>query len=189
MPKFAPAPRIAQNRSAFSAVVGAHDRAVGEHDLGRAQVVDGQPVLAGEPADAARGGEPADADAAVVAGAQRPAVRRERGGHVASSGRRARSAPAGSLVEHLDRVQPRQVDDDAAVVGGPAADAVPAAAHRQRHVLRPGERERRSTTSAALRGLQHQARVRRRACRSSAPARSRRRPARRRSASDAGSAS
>ena len=67
MPTFAPAPRIAQNSSGRVLGIRPHDRAVGEHDLGRAQVVDREAVLAREEADAARGREAADADAAVVA--------------------------------------------------------------------------------------------------------------------------
>jgi hypothetical protein len=43
-------------------LVGAHAGAVGEHDLGGGEVVDREAVLAGEEADAAGGGEPADAD-------------------------------------------------------------------------------------------------------------------------------
>ena len=67
MPTLPPAPRIAQNRSGVVVGIRPHDRAVGEHDLGGAQVVDRQAVLAREEADAAGGREPADADAAVVA--------------------------------------------------------------------------------------------------------------------------
>lgn len=38
--------------------VGTHEAAVGEHDLGGAQPIDGEPVRSGEEADAAGGGEP-----------------------------------------------------------------------------------------------------------------------------------
>ena len=80
MPKLAPAPRIAQTGRILLASV--RTSAVREHDLGRDHVVDRQAVLAGQEADAAGGGEPADPDVAVVAGAHREPVLRERGGHV-----------------------------------------------------------------------------------------------------------
>ena len=82
-----------------------------------AQVVDGQAVLAGQPADAAGGGEPADADAAVVAGAERPAVRRERCGDVRPAGAGPDPDAAGAPRRAPRCVfSARQVDDDAAVV-------------------------------------------------------------------------
>ena len=73
MPKFAPAPRTAQNRSGCSCALARTTGAVGEHQLDRAQVVDGESVLAGEQPDAAGGRQAADPDPAVVAGADRPA--------------------------------------------------------------------------------------------------------------------
>ena len=115
--------------------VGVHHRSVGQHHLRAPQMVDGQSALAGQPPHAAGGGQPADADTAVVAGTQRPAVRFERLRHLHPAGARADPDPPGRLVEHLDPVHPTQVDDDAAVVGGPAADPVPAAAHTQRDPL------------------------------------------------------
>ena len=80
-----------------------HDRAVGEHDLHGAQVVDREAVLAREEADAARRRETADADAAVVARRQRPAVLAECRGdlHPARAGTDAHEPPL--RVEHLDR--------------------------------------------------------------------------------------
>ena len=57
-------------------LAGAHQRPVGEDDVDRAEMVDGEPVLADQPADAAGGGQPADPHPAVVTGAERPAVRR-----------------------------------------------------------------------------------------------------------------
>ncbi len=128
MPKFAPAPRTAQNRSGFSVLGGPHDRAVGQHHLDRAQAVDGQAVLAGQQADPARRGEPADAHAAVVARAERPAVAAQRVRRRRSSARRGRSAPGGCARRAPRSVQRADVDHHAAVVRGPPADAVAAAA-------------------------------------------------------------
>ena len=98
---------------------------------------------------------PPTPDPAVVARAQRPAVRRERGRDVHPARAGPDPDPSGLLVQHLDRVQLAQVDDDAAVVGRATADAVPAAAHRQRHVLGPGERQREHDLSADV-DLEHQ---------------------------------
>ena len=58
--------------------------------------------------------------------------------------RRAGAEPDEALlaIEHLDGVEGPDVDDDPAVVRRPPADPVPAAAHRERHVLRTRERER-----------------------------------------------
>ena len=67
IPKFAPAPRTAQNSSGFSVALTRVDSAVGQHHRGGAEMIDGQAVLAGQPADAAGGGQPADPDPAVVA--------------------------------------------------------------------------------------------------------------------------
>src|SRR5690606_1183024 len=86
------------------------------------------------------------ADAPVVAGRDRPAARRERGRDLAPARARTDAHEARGVVEHLDRVERAEVDDDAAVVRRPPADAVAARAHRQRHVAGDGlgarERER-----------------------------------------------
>ncbi len=60
-PKLPPPPRNAQNSSGFSSALAPDLVAVGEHDVGRDQVVDRQPVLARQVADAAAEREPADA--------------------------------------------------------------------------------------------------------------------------------
>ena len=73
--------------------VGAHELAVRGHDVGREQVVDREPVLAHEVADAAAEGEAADADGAGVAEADAEPVLRGRDGDLA--GRRARLGPGG----------------------------------------------------------------------------------------------
>jgi hypothetical protein len=66
--------------------VGADKAPVREYELGRDDAIDRQPVLADEEADPARGREPADADVAVVSGAQRQPVRCERPRDVAPAG-------------------------------------------------------------------------------------------------------
>jgi hypothetical protein len=63
-PKLPPPPRSAQNRSGCSSADARTMLALGGDHLGGEQVVDGEPVLAHEPADAAAEGEPADAGVA-----------------------------------------------------------------------------------------------------------------------------
>ena len=53
IPKLPPPPRIAQNRSALAVGVHVDDRAVGEHDLGREQVVDRETATARQMPDPA----------------------------------------------------------------------------------------------------------------------------------------
>ncbi len=105
-------------------------------------MIDGQAVLAGQPADAAGGGQPADPDPAVVPGAERPTVRRERRGDVHPARTRLDPHAAGLLVGDLDRIHPGQIDDDAAVVGRPATDPVAPTADGQRNVLNPRKSQR-----------------------------------------------
>ena len=81
-PKLPPPPRIAQNRSGWWSASTWRSCAVGGHDLGREQVVDGQAVLAHEVADAAAERDPADADRAGVAEADGQAVLAERRGEL-----------------------------------------------------------------------------------------------------------
>jgi hypothetical protein len=57
-PKLPPPPRRAQKQLAVLVGARAHDRAVGEDDLGLEQVVDREPVLAGEVAVAAAERQP-----------------------------------------------------------------------------------------------------------------------------------
>ena len=98
----------------------AHALAVREHDLGLEQVVDRQPALARQVAEAAAERQPADAggrddparrrEAVLVGGARRPRPR-------CSRRRRGRCAPAGSTSMSL---QQREVDDDAVVARCPS---------------------------------------------------------------------
>jgi hypothetical protein len=110
--------------------VGAQEAAVGEDELGAGDVVDGEAVLAREEADAACGRKAAHAHVAGVARAHRQPMWSQRPRYVAPVGCWAEPDAAAFGVEHVDLVEPGEVDDDAAVVGGAAADAVAAAADR-----------------------------------------------------------
>ena len=135
-PKLPPPPRSAQKRSGFSSALARTLLAVGEHDLGREQVVDREPELAGQVAEPAAERQPADAGGrddpargreAVLAGrARRPRPR-------CSRRRRGRSARPGRRRRSLHR---REVDDDAVVARAEAAAVVAAAADRERQVVR-----------------------------------------------------
>ena len=103
-------------------------------DLRREQVVDGQPVLAHEEADAAGERDAADPDGARVAEARREPVLARRDGERAGGEARARPGRAPGGVE-LERAQRREVDHDAAVGDAVARGAVAAAADRE---LGPG---------------------------------------------------
>ena len=74
MPKLPPPPRSAQNRSGCSSADARTTLPVGGDHLGGKQVVDGEPVLAHEEADAAAEGEPGDAGVADDAAGGRQAV-------------------------------------------------------------------------------------------------------------------
>ena len=78
MPKFPPPPRSAQNRSLCELLAGRDERAVGEHDVGGEQVVDGEAEAPGKVADAA-----AERQAAHAGGRQETG----RSGHAERHGR------------------------------------------------------------------------------------------------------
>ena len=61
MPKLPPPPRTPQKSSAFSLVARLHELAVGGDQVHGEQLVDRQPVLAHQPADAAAERQPGDA--------------------------------------------------------------------------------------------------------------------------------
>jgi hypothetical protein len=139
-----------------------HDGSVGEHDLGREEVVAGQAVLRRRPAVASAGGEAAD-----------PGGRDPAAGHVQAVLLCCRvelapedaAASARRLADRidLDRLQPGEVDHDPAVADAVADHAVAAARARRRRVrprARIGSRSRRPRSS-------HSARSRRDTCRSS----------------------
>ena len=139
-PKFAPAPRTAQWQLAVLVLVGHHHRPVGEDDVRRDEVVDGQAMRAGEQPDPAGGRQAAHTHRAAVPGRQRPAVRLQRGGDVPPAGAGADADEPCGGVEHVDAVQMPEVDDDAAVVRRATAKAVPAASDAEGQVrVTPGE--------------------------------------------------
>ena len=129
-PKLPPPPRSAQNSSGSVSCVHAAQPPVGGDDLRREQVVDGQPVLAHEEADAAGERDAADPDGARVAEAGREPVLARRDGVRAGGEARARPDRAPGGIE-LERAQRREVDHDAAVADAVARGAVAAAADRE----------------------------------------------------------
>ena len=133
-PEVAPAFTEPPEQVGLAGLAGHGHRAVGQHHLGGEQVVAGQPeppgqvavpAAEGQPADArvghhpAGGGQPEPLGLGVQVAQERAPVHR---GHT-------------SLGVHRDGAHLGQVDDDAAVGGGVARDAVTAAAHRH---LEPG---------------------------------------------------
>src|SRR5262249_49373903 len=105
------------------------DATVGEHDLGRCEVVDGHAVLAHQPAEATTEGETGDARSRDHAAGGRETV--HRGGAVVLLPRHAglcAHAPRPGV--DVDPAHRREVDHEAAVGDREAGDVVPAAAHR-----------------------------------------------------------
>ena len=161
-PKLPPPPRIAQKRSGFSSALAVTCVAVGEHDLRREQVVDRQAVAAGEVAvpaaerqarDAGRGDDPAGHGEPVLV----------RGGVDLAPEAAAADADGSCLGIDGDRLQQREIADDAVVDAAEAAAVVAAAADRERQVVLARERDRRRDVLGA-RAPRDQ---RRGACRSS----------------------
>ena len=117
-PKLPPPPRSAQKRSGFSSSLGAHEPAVGGHDLRREQVVGREAVLALEPAAAAaerQAGDPGRRDAP-AGGRQAERLRRPvelgpehaaRGAHGARRRRRPRSPSSARGRSRRRRRRPR----------------------------------------------------------------------------------
>jgi hypothetical protein len=73
-------------------------------------VVDGEAVLPYQPADAASGGDAADADVAVVTRADREPMGRERLSDLGPARSRFDADQAGAAVDDLDPVQRTQID-------------------------------------------------------------------------------
>ena len=117
-----------------------HHAAVGQHELGLQQVVDGQAVLAGQVAVAAAEGEAADPGGGDDAGRRRQTVRVGRAVHLTPG--RAALDPGGAPVGvHVDAVHRRQIDDEAALDGAETRAVVAAPADGDREVRRPRELE------------------------------------------------
>ena len=102
------------------------DLTIGRHDLRRDDVVDGQAVLAHEVADATAGDDAADADRTGIAEADDEAVLAGRG---VDLGRREAGLGGRRLRRgvDVDRLEPAQVEDDAALGRAVAGAAVAAA--------------------------------------------------------------
>ena len=117
------------------------DLAGREHDLGRQQVVDGHPVLAHQPGDAAAERETRDPGAGDDAAGGREPERA--GGTVELTDRDASLRPdRGSARIDVDPLHQREVDHQPTIGDRPAGDVVAAAAHRDLQSLAPAEVDR-----------------------------------------------
>ncbi|MCX4967160.1 hypothetical protein OHA98_20690 [Streptomyces sp. NBC_00654] len=106
-----PAPTHHPEQLGLGLGVGAYERAVGQDDLDSADVVDGEPVLPYQPANAASGGDDAaDADVPVVSRADDETVRGERLGDLGPAGTRLDTDQAGVAVDDLAPGQRAQVE-------------------------------------------------------------------------------
>ena len=113
---------------------------VGGHQLGCEEVVDGEPVLADEEADAASERETADPDRARIAEPGREPVRPGGSGVLDRSQTRLRPGrPAGDV--DLDRLQLREIEDDPALGDAVAGEAVATAADGELEPLFTRERD------------------------------------------------
>ena len=118
-------------------VARADDAAVGEHDLGRDEVVDRHPVAPALVRDAAAEREARDAGLGHdAAGRGEP----ERRGHAidVGPGRAALHVHGAARSTRTSRIA-REVDHEAAVDQRGAGDVVPAAANRERQLVLDGE--------------------------------------------------
>ena len=112
--------------------------AVGGHHVHRHQIVGGEPIGAGEPADAAAERQPADPGGGHDA---------SRGGETEGVGLPIELTPGGTSLDpygaarriHPDRSHAGQVDHHSPVAHGVAGDVVTAAAHGQPQPVFPGE--------------------------------------------------
>jgi hypothetical protein len=111
-------------------IVDLQDTAVGGDELGREEVVDGEAMLADQEADPAAEGQPADADRPGVAEPGGQPVGTHRLG-VGAGGQPGLGPGGTASAVDVQVGHGRQVEDDAAVAGAVAGQAVPAAAHGQ----------------------------------------------------------
>ena len=111
-----------------------HLAAVGQHDLRREQVVDGQSVRPRQMTESTTEGQAAD-----TGGGEDAA----RGGEPVGAGGGVHLAPGAAATDpygpecgiHLDRVECREVDDQSVVAGAETATVVTAAAHGEQHTV------------------------------------------------------
>jgi hypothetical protein len=119
----------------------AHLLAIGQHHLGLEQVVDREPALAGQVAEAAAEREPADARGRDDPAGRRQAVRVGRRIHLGPGA--ATADPDGaSLGVDVDVAQQREVDHHAVVARAEPGAVVAAAADRHDEVVCAREAER-----------------------------------------------
>ena len=104
--------------------------AIGRDDLDGDEGVDGQAVLADEPADPATEGQAGDADRSGVAERRREPVGRD-GDRVLAGGQAGLRPGEPALGIDVETLHRAEVEDDAAVIRAVAGEAVPAAADRQ----------------------------------------------------------
>ena len=111
-------------------LAGGQQAAVRGDDVDRHEGIDGHPVLAHEPADAATQGQAGDADARGVAERRRQAVGR-RGTRVLAGGQAGLRPGQLAIGIDVQAAHAAQVEDDAAVDGAEAGQAVRSTANRQ----------------------------------------------------------
>ena len=127
---------------------GRHALAVGQHDLGREQVVDRQAVRPREVTDAAAERQPADAGRRDDPARHGEPMRMRGGIDLAPGGSAADANRARAGIDR-DRIQQREIRDDAVVDAPEAAAVVAAAPDRQRQVVCAREGDH-AATSAGL---------------------------------------
>ena len=116
--------------------------AAGEHHLRLEQVVDREAVVPGQVADAAAEGEASDSGRRDDPARRRQAVLVGRVVDLAPGATAADPNRAGLGID-IDRLEQREVDDDAVVTRPQSGAVVAAAAHGQQQVVRGGEANRR----------------------------------------------
>ncbi len=110
--------------------VRGHEASIGGDDLDRFEGVDREAVSADQPADATAEGQPGDADRAGVAERRRQPVGRGGDGVFARGEPRLRPCQAAVRID-VEALHRPEVEDDAAVVGAVAGEAVAATPDRQ----------------------------------------------------------
>ena len=113
---------------------GAHLLAARQNDLGLEQVVDREPALAGQMAEAAAKGEAADAGRGDDPARRREPVLVRRSVHLAP-GAAAADPNRARLRIDLDVAQQREIDHDTVVAGSQPSAVVAAAADRKQQVV------------------------------------------------------